>query len=132
MVCKVIDMKLKDLLEAFYSGYKSSLNNEYGEVYVNPTKEEIEEVSTEDSAGIEIVNFIFDEKNNKLFVFKWNDFHAKMFMQLGFLKNPTNYQKAKIPYGTFYKLDNKWMIETLRGKNTTDIFRKIERKLGIK
>lgn len=84
-------MKLRELLEEFKEAIK--VGNVYYEIFSNPTKKEIEELTKEQSA----VRFIIDFKKKKLYVFKAEGLHLPASK---ILKIPYDYRE--VDKGNYY------------------------------
>ena len=79
-------MKLRDLLEEFKTGIK--VYGKYFEVYVNPSKKEIEKI-TKKTDGL--VRFIVDYKNKKIYMFDFKVLHHKVAKELGISYRDENF-----------------------------------------
>jgi hypothetical protein len=124
------------LNESFHSGYKSSIDRSYGEIYVNPTISEINKIETAsppEYTGLEYhsVNFIYDEDKDKLYVFPWNEWHEFVMKKVGL---ETRYEDT--PTGQLYrKGTGEWHVANIKLKSEEEkkrVKQKVEEKLGIK
>jgi len=121
------------LNESFHEGYRSTIDGTYGEIYVDPTNEELIALADTNSKkyrspNFSSVNFVYDEDNDKLYVFPWNEWHEKIIKKL---KLKTGYMDTFT--GQFYKIGNgPWHISNpkiSRYEDQARITRKIENKL---